>query len=248
MSKKPKIIEEINEGEMVLRLEGEADYYSHSGRERIALTAKKFEVVTGEGKDYSIDRLIMETTCSKIGATLAIMGYPKTATQKLRVIIEPHQKSEGGVCFSWMNEGDITSPAYSGGEDVWLCSINVSEKFHDKLIKAYQLNRINSLEIDISSSTGAKARLWRKGMSSHPINYYSGDDLFLRPDSGCTAMAYAICREISYTEPPVFQDGIVENKNQIKQDELTATLISIKKHLRLAAICLFLIAVILIFK
>ena len=44
------------------------------------------------------------------------------------------------------------------------------------------------------------------------------------------------------------QVELAEDKKQIKQDELTATLIAIKKYLRFAAICLFLIAVILIFK
>jgi len=274
MSENSKILEGVEREKMILRLEGEESYYSYCRWEKIKLTAKGVLLQTDGKKDCTREMLIADAIFPQYFASLGVIGYPKKTIKKLQIFIEPEPESKWQTYFIWTNENDVFSPGYNKG-DQWSCFISVSKEFFNKITNDYRSNRIEKLWIDISAATDRQECLWRQGPEVLEVDLRRGSSLFLRPDENeikskgyGSGIGYATCERIVYTEPSNFTEKIgrgdddqdesddeddnqvelAEDKKQIKQDELTATLIAIKKYLRFAAICLFLIAVILIFK
>lgn len=268
MPKEPTVCEEKDgDGKIILRVEGEDNYYSYCPYDRIELRAKAIKGIITTADESSISEVIIfDAVCDRDRASLAVIGAPETSTRNIECKILRGINSEDGrlVMIGWV-EGE------------WECEIYVPEELNQKLIDAYRSNRIANLIIGVMASRPAdekpnrispdKDHLWREGSSWMEPRYEKGDPLFLRPFDNRISCAYAYWSFITYTDPYNTTESInmgkeeeksdkkdseIKHPNPFSQDELSAklselnsTISDVKKYITLGVICLFVITIML---
>ena len=76
-----KIIEDIDDDQKLLRIEGQDDdYYSHCGYDQITFVSKEIELKTFCSEDELSEGMIIDALCLKYGSSLEVIGCPKSNT------------------------------------------------------------------------------------------------------------------------------------------------------------------------
>jgi hypothetical protein len=173
MKGNPKIIEDTDEHDgIILRVEGESNYFSYCGYNRVELSSTSIDIshdfvpdtLSPDEEIYNQNTLYTESlslkaVCSQESSCFQIIGDPETTTKEIDIQIGKVEEQEKIVkwwaSFIWTRADEPLSQGYtSDPRGRWGCSINVPADTYDKLVSSYRSNRIASLDISISAKVG----------------------------------------------------------------------------------------------